>query len=36
MAPRWLEWTGRTGIGSDVKVAIYPDDIEPLDGGLVA
>jgi PAS domain S-box-containing protein len=27
MAPRWLEWTGRTGIGSDVKVAIYPDDI---------
>ena len=29
MAPRWLEWTGRTGIGSDVKVAIYPDDIGP-------
>lgn len=29
MAPRWLEWTGRTGIGSDVKDAIYPDDIEP-------
>jgi PAS domain S-box-containing protein len=29
MAPRWLDWTGRTGIGSDVKVAIYPDDIAP-------
>jgi PAS domain S-box-containing protein len=29
MAPRWLEWTGRTGIGSDVKSAIYPDDIGP-------
>ena len=29
MAPRWLEWTGQTGIGSDVKDAIYPDDIAP-------
>ena len=29
MAPRWLEWTGRTGIESDVNVAIYPDDIAP-------
>jgi PAS domain S-box-containing protein len=29
MAPRWLEWTGRTGIVTDVKVAIYPDDIGP-------
>ena len=29
MAPRWLEWTGRTGIGSDVKVAIHPDDVGP-------
>jgi PAS domain S-box-containing protein len=29
MAPRWLEWTGRTGIGSDVKDAIYPDDVGP-------
>ena len=29
MAPRWFEWTGRTGIGSDVKVAIFPDDITP-------
>jgi len=29
MAPRWLEWTGRTGIGSDVNVAIYPDDVGP-------
>ncbi len=29
MGLRWLEWTGRTGIGSDVKVALHPDDIEP-------
>src|SRR6478735_10257542 len=29
MAPRWQEWTGRTGIGTDVKVAIFPDDIGP-------
>ena len=29
MAPRWLEWTGRTGIGTDVKVAIHPDDVGP-------
>jgi len=29
MAPRWLEWTGRTGIGSEAKVAIYDDDIGP-------
>ena len=29
MAPRWIEWTGRTGIASDVKVALHPDDIGP-------
>ena len=28
MAPRWLEWTGRSGIGTRVKEAIYPDDID--------
>ena len=28
MAGRWLEWTGRTGIGTDAKVAIHPEDIE--------
>ena len=29
MASRWLDWTGRTGIGSDFRVALYPDDIGP-------
>ena len=29
MAPRWLEWTGRSGIGGDVKSATHPDDVGP-------
>jgi PAS domain S-box-containing protein len=30
MSPRWLEWTGRTGIGTDVNFAIHPDDVGPV------
>ena len=28
MAPRWLEWTGRTGIANRFRDAVHPDDIE--------
>ena len=29
MAPRWSQWTGRTGIGSEVRDTIHPEDIGP-------
>ena len=28
IAPRWLEWTGRSGIGSDWSQSLHPDDQE--------